>query len=82
MNVNLFEQQAKAQVRANIHTSQRQSLADIDNFITTASLRDCRHIVNSLTERVSDLSGCAVGLEDAACQLTAEIECEENGRAA
>ena len=81
-NVNLFEQQAVAIASTNIQAIQRRRLSDVDLIITTATLRDCLHIINSLAERVSELTGCAVALEDAVCQLSAEIECEENGEAA
>lgn len=52
------------------------ALVGIAEFIETAYLLECKHIVNMLIERVSDLTGCAPELEDAACSLTRSIEAE------
>ena len=53
------------------------SLTDVMDYISQADVKQCHHVILLLVERVSDLVGCATELEDAACSLADEIECEE-----
>ena len=46
----------------------------VEAFIENASLQECLHVINQLSERVSTLTGVANHLEDAACDLIKEIE--------
>ena len=47
-----------------------------DNFIQTATAGECLHIIKRLIERVSDITGLAPELEDAACSLEKHIAWE------
>lgn len=49
-------------------------LVSIAEFIGTASLLECKHIINELIDRTSTITGCATELENAACSLTRSIE--------
>lgn len=51
-------------------------MVDVVAYIHQANLVQLKTIVNASAERMSDLVGCATALEDASCQLAAEIECE------
>lgn len=57
-------------------TPRLNTIMAIADFIDTASLLECKHIINELVDRVSTLTGCATELEDASCALTKEIENE------
>lgn len=54
--------------------SRLDDLVECAKFIEGASLVECKHIVNELIERVSELTGSASKLEDAAFALTDAIE--------
>ena len=46
-------------------------------YIETADMQQCKDIIDALANRVVSLCGDASSLEDAACQLEAEIEAKE-----
>ena len=54
----------------------RTNHSDLITHIQGASLDECKSIVDSLAERVSDLVGCATELEDAACMIQMEIDAD------
>lgn len=67
----------EAYVKLKLARLQRlNELSDICEFVRTASLIECKFIVNELIERVSTELGCADKLEDAAHELTRAIELE------
>lgn len=49
------------------------ALCKIEDFIIEASRIECKHIVNMLIDRVSELDGIAPELEDASAKLTRSI---------
>ena len=51
-------------------------LVDVADFIQVASLRECKHIICALIDRVSELTGSASELEDASVALTDAIDYE------
>ena len=63
-----------------IRESRLPEIVGIANFIGTASLMECKLIINELIDRVSSLVGVASELEDASCMLSREIgaQCDEN----
>lgn len=54
--------------------SRLDELVGIAEFIGTASLLECKHIINELIDRTSTITGCATDLENASCALTRSIE--------
>lgn len=54
--------------------SRLDKLVGIADFIGTASLLECKHIINELIDRTSTITGCATDLENASCALTRSIE--------
>ena len=90
--MNLFEENATMEVlgrsllQPTLDAAQRKAkrlsrlddLVECAKFIEGASLVECKHIINELIERVSELTGSATELEEAACALTKAIEYEEN----
>jgi hypothetical protein len=56
--------------------SRLDDLVDVARFIEGASLLECKHIINSLVDRVSSLVGSASELEDASDALMKEINYE------
>lgn len=86
---NLFEQNATMEARARSMTVQKagglpernakrlarlDTLVEIAGFIEAADLRECKHIINELIDRVSEITGSAKELEDAAVMLTKAID--------
>lgn len=57
--------------------SRLEELVVVANVIEKADLMECKHIINTLAERVSELTGSAAELEDAACALTAAMEAQD-----
>jgi hypothetical protein len=57
--------------------SRLNELSELTDFIGSASLVECKLIINELADRVSTLTGSAAELEDASCALTKEIESEK-----
>ena len=57
----------------------KSTLPDLNalEYIKTASLRDCKELIDALIDRVSDLVGEAGDLEDASHKLSLEIEAQE-----
>lgn len=45
--------------------------------IKNATLQECKDVIDSLVERVSELIGCAPELEDASCELQLAIDVED-----
>jgi len=43
-------------------------------FIRKANLEQCKELVNALADRVADLTGYTLGLEDAQCRIEIELE--------
>lgn len=68
-------QGATDDLRESNDAQHRNELYASDNFIQTATAGECLHLINNLIERVSDLTGCAPELEDAACSLEKHIAC-------
>ena len=56
--------------------SRLDDLVDVARFIEGASLVECKHIINSLVDRVSSLVGSASELEDASDALMKKINYE------
>lgn len=54
--------------------SRSDALVSVAEFIGTASLLECKHIINELIDRTSTITGCATELENAACSLSRSIE--------
>ncbi len=46
-------------------------------YIEGASMQQCKDVIDALAHRVVSLCGDASSLEDAACQLEAEIEAQD-----
>jgi len=65
-----------AQIKAK-RLSRLEELSGLSEIIKTANLIECKLIICELIDRVSDLTGCAHELEDAAHALTKEIEVME-----
>jgi len=65
---------ARAKAARNRRTEELDELRD---FIVDADLRECNKIIASLIERVSTLTGCAYGLEDAHGVIAREISMED-----
>lgn len=65
----------EAQHKAKL-VSRMDDLVEIADFIGTASLLECKHIINELIDRTSTITGCATELENASCALTLAIEAE------
>ena len=67
-------QEARRQLAEDNRQARIMQKLTVEAFIENASLQECLHVINQLTERVSTLTGCANHLEDAACDLIEEIE--------
>lgn len=68
---------ARQQARRASRIEEAEAIAE---FIETASLVECKQIIDKLVGRVSALIGCASELEDASCVLAVEISNDSEGR--
>ena len=56
--------------------SRLEELSALSDFISDASLIECKLIINELADSLETFPECADKLEDAACALTKAIESE------
>lgn len=68
-----MKEMGDALVRHARDNARLDTMCRIEDFTVEATRLECKHIINMLIERVSELDGLAPELEDAAASLTRSI---------